>query len=245
VVLSLTCESGSFVQMRFPSFDFCTNAMNTISVAVVEDREHYRKSLERLLQQKPNTYCAGSFGSAEEALDVIPSAIKPDIVLMDIDLPGISGVDAIKILRKTAPEIEIMMLTIFEDNEYVFQALTAGATGYVLKTSPPEEVYESIIELYRGGSPMSDGIARKVLRFFQISPLLKEESPLVSNTEDYNLTRREQEILQYLIRGYRYKEIADIFFLSSETVRKHIHNIYRKLEVHTRAEAMIKLQRKE
>ncbi|MFY8000437.1 MAG: response regulator transcription factor [Candidatus Kapaibacteriota bacterium] len=223
--------------------------MNTISIAVVEDHEHYRKAMVRLLAQKPELLCVGIFGSAEEALDVIPSLFKPDIILMDINLPGISGVDAVKILRNTAPEIEIMMLTIFEDNEYVFQALTAGATGYVVKTSPPEEVYESIIELYHGGSPMSDGIARKVLRFFQTSPLLKQSSPLLKqtppampNAEEYKLTQREQEILQYLIRGYRYKEIADAVFLSTETVRKHIHNIYRKLEVHTRAEAMIKLR---
>jgi DNA-binding NarL/FixJ family response regulator len=216
--------------------------MKPVSVAVVEDRERYRQAMKQLCAQKTDIFCAGIFGSAEEALEAIPSLIVPDIVLMDIDLPGISGVEAVEILQKTAPQIEIMMLTIFEDNDSVFQSLRAGATGYILKTSPPEEIYEYIMDLSRGGSPMSDGIARKVLRFFQKSPRERPFSVLIPD-EEYTLTLREEEIIQFLVKGYRYKEIAESIFLSTETVRKHIHNIYRKLQVHTRAEAMIKLQK--
>lgn len=216
--------------------------MKPITIAVVEDREQYRQAMKRMFAQKPELFCAGIFGSAEEALEVIPSMIVPDIVLMDIDLPGMSGVEAVGILQKTAPTIEVMMLTIFEDNDSVFQSLRAGATGYILKTSSPEEIFNFIIDLSRGGSPMSDGIARKVLRFFQNAPPERLYSSLISD-EDYTLTRREEEIIQFLVKGYRYKEIAECLFLATETVRKHIHNIYRKLQVHTRAEAMVKLQK--
>lgn len=133
------------------------------------------------------------------------------------------------------------MLTIYEESDYVFQALSAGATGYVLKTSPLQEIYDAIVELHRGGSPMSDGIARKVVRFFQRKASVVTALS-VPQAADYELTVRETEILQYLVKGYRYKEIADVVFLSTDTVRKHIHNIYTKLEVHSRAEAINKLR---
>jgi len=215
--------------------------MDPITLAVIEDREQYRTAMKRLFEQKSDLKCVGIFGSAEQALEVIPSQIVPHIVLMDIDLPGISGVEAVELLQKTAPEIEVMMLTIFEDSNSVFQALKAGATGYILKTSSPEEIYEYIIDLAQGGSPMSDGIARKVVRFFRESSQ-KRSFFFIPPDEKFALTHRENEIIQFLVKGYRYKEIAQQLHLSTDTVRKHIHNIYRKLQVHSRAQAMIKFQ---
>jgi DNA-binding NarL/FixJ family response regulator len=221
--------------------------MKPISIVVVEDHLQYRQAIVRLVAAKPDVICLGMFPSAEEALKKIPGILNPDIILMDINLPRMTGVEAVKILQQTAPHIEILMLTIHEDSHSVFEALQAGANGYLVKTSPQEEIYDGIVDIASGGSPMSDGIARKVLRTLRTpSQTLPHET--TSNTplpltmvEEYALTRREEEILQFLVRGYQYKEIATEIFLSSETVRKHIHNIYRKLQVHSRAEAMIKM----
>ncbi|TAE33406.1 MAG: DNA-binding response regulator [Candidatus Kapaibacterium sp.] len=218
---------------------FQGKSVDTISIAVVEDREQYRALMQRFVTSKADLQCLGIYASAEEALEQIPSQYTPDIILMDIDLPGISGTEAVRILRQIAPTVEIVMLTIFEDNENVFEALRSGATGYILKTSDAQEVYEAIITLKNGGSPMSDGIARKVVQFFHKVP---QKSPLPEAGQEYNLTNREQEILHLLVKGYRYKEIADKIFLSPETIRKHIHNIYKKMEVHTRIDAINKLQ---
>jgi DNA-binding NarL/FixJ family response regulator len=203
-----------------------------IKVVVVEDDTEMREGLESIVQSHQALECIAAFSSGEEALKQIPALI-PDIVLMDIHLPGISGIECIKQLKPLLSFTQFMMCTVYEDNENVFESLCAGATGYLLKNSPPGKITESIIDLYHGGSPMSSIIARKVIHTFQ---------PVVQlNVEKEKLTKREREMLDLLAKGYRYKEIADRLYISFETVRTHIHNIYEKLHVQSRTEALNKI----
>jgi DNA-binding NarL/FixJ family response regulator len=202
-----------------------------IRVIIVEDDKEMREGLELIVQSDQSLECIATCSSGEDALGTIPS-VNPDIVLMDINLPGISGIKCIKLLKPSMPMTQFMMCTVYEDNENVFDSLCAGASGYLLKNSPPSKITESIIDLYKGGSPMSSTIARKVIHAFQ--PVA------VPNTELDKLTAREKELLDLLSKGYRYKEIADKLFISFETVRTHIHNIYEKLHVQSRTEALNK-----
>ena len=160
---------------------------------------------------------------------------KPDVILMDIDMPGISGIEATAMIKATFPEINIMILTIFEDKNKVFDALCAGATGYMLKKSSAVEIIEAIDELHRGGSPMTGEIARKVFDFFA--------NPILSKSNDYALSDREFDILRCLVEGDSYKMIADTCNISIGTVRFHINNIYKKLHVNSKSEAVIKALR--
>ncbi|MFH1121949.1 MAG: response regulator transcription factor [Bacteroidota bacterium] len=205
--------------------------MEKIKVVIVEDDKEMREGLELIVQSLPSLECIASCSSGEAALETIPGAI-PDIVLMDIHLPGISGIECIRQLKPQLPLIQFMMCTVYEDTDNVFDSLCAGAAGYLLKNSPPSKITDSIVDLYQGGSPMSPTIARKVIRKFQ--------PPAGSNTEMESLTPREKELLDLLSKGYRYKEIADKLFISFETVRTHIHNIYEKLHVQSRTEALNK-----
>ena len=191
-----------------------------------------REGLESIVRFHPSLQCLASYSSAEEALEKI-SANIPDIILMDIHLPGISGIECIKQLKPSLPLTQFMMCTVYEDNENVFDSLCAGATGYLLKNSPPGKITDAIIDLYNGGSPMSSVIARKVIKAFQ---------PVTQQNPDMEiLTKREREMLELLAKGYRYKEIADQLFISFETVRTHIHHIYEKLQVQSRTEAINKV----
>lgn len=203
-----------------------------IKVAIVEDDNEMREGLESFVKFHPDLECISAFSSAEEAMAKISSSI-PDIVLMDINLPGISGIECVKQLKPLFPQIQFMMCTVYEDNENVFDSLCAGATGYLLKNSPPGRITDAIIDLYHGGSPMSSTIARKVIKAFQ--PVADQ------NPEVENLTKREKELLDLLAKGYRYKEIAEKLFISFETVRTHIHHIYEKLHVQSRTEAVNKM----
>lgn len=202
-----------------------------IKVVIVEDDQEMREGLESIVRSNPALDCVAAYSSAEEALEHI-SACIPDIVLMDIHLPGISGIECVKRLKPTLPLTQFLMCTVYEDSENIFDSLCAGATGYLLKNSPPGKITDAIIDLYHGGSPMSPAIARKVISVFQ--PAGKPYKELE------NLTRRELEILDLLDKGYRYKEIADRLCISFETVRTHIHNIYEKLHVQSRTEALNK-----
>lgn len=202
-----------------------------IKVVIVEDDREMREGLESIVQWHPGLKCIATYSSAEEALSNIQSNI-PDIVLMDIHLPGISGIECVKRLKPLLAKTQFMMCTVYEDNENVFDSLCAGATGYLLKNSPPGKIADAIIDLYNGGSPMSSVIARKVIGAFQ--PAARQ------NTSLEKLTKRERELLDLLAKGYRYKEIADRLFISFETVRTHIHNIYEKLQVQSRTEALNK-----
>ena len=177
--------------------------------------------------------CIGTMGTAEEAIEKLP-AIKPDVVLMDINLGGTeSGIDCVRILKPQMTATNFMMCTVYEEDEKIFEALSAGASGYILKKTAPGKLLEAIRELYQGGAPMSSQIARKVVAAFQNKPVSPE------NTEGLDqLTNREKEILEQLSKGLMYKEIAAQLYLSAETVRKHVYHIYEKLHVNNRVEAV-------
>jgi len=158
---------------------------------------------------------------------------QPEIVLMDIDMPGISGIEAVRIIREKFPEVQVMMQTVFEDNEKVFDSICAGASGYLLKNSLSEQIISAIRELKNGGAPMSPGIAKKVIHRFQ------EQNPYIKG-EDFKLTEREKEVLTCLVKGMSYKMIADACFVSVDTVKFHIKKIYEKLHVNSKSEAVVK-----
>ena len=202
-----------------------------IRIAVVEDDKMVREVLEILLSGSPGFSCVAAYGNGEDALTGLPE-VSPDVVLMDINLPGINGIECIIRLKELGLPMLFIMLTIFEDADAIFQSLSAGASGYLLKQTPPAKLLEAIQDVYQGGSPMSREIARKVIQSFQ-------HTSFNSLTENI-LTKREEEILSYLVKGLLYKEIAAKLFIGVETVRTHIRHIYEKLQVRTRSEAIVK-----
>ncbi len=204
-----------------------------ISVGIVEDDNGTRRNLELLIGEAPGFRCLCACGSGEEAMRVIPQ-VKPEVVLMDIQLPNLSGIECTAKLKQLLPALQIIMITKYSDTEKVFKALRAGAAGYLLKRSAPEEVLEAIKEVQRGGAPMTSEIARKVVEAFK-------ESPASENADDA-LTRREYEILELLCRGFANKEIAESLGISFETVRWHNRQIYHKLHVRSRSEAAAKFR---
>lgn len=204
---------------------------STITVSVVEDNDALREGWGVLLKGSHGFTCVGAYSSAEEALEKIPASI-PDVILMDINLPGISGVDCVRKLKKSLPQISIIMITVHEDSEQVFEALKAGANGYLVKRTPPAKILEAIDDVVKGGSPMSSQIARLVVQSFQSSPKVANDM--------HALTNREQEILALLAKGFRYAEIGESLFISTETVRGHLRHIYEKLSVRSRTEAVLK-----
>jgi len=212
-----------------------SNSGNTqqepIRIAVVEDDKTVREGLQMLLNGSPGFSCVAAYGNGEDAVAGLPE-VNPDVVLMDINLPGISGIECILALKEQKVPMQFIMLTVFEDADDIFHSLSAGATGYLLKQTPPAKLLEAIQDVYRGGSPMSGEIARKVVQSFQ--------HPVPNYASSNSLTKREDEILSYLVKGYFYKEIAGLLFISVETVRTHIRNIYEKLQVRTRSEAILK-----
>jgi DNA-binding NarL/FixJ family response regulator len=201
-----------------------------ISVAVVEDSSGVRRSLEMLLNESPGYQCAGAYGSAEEALQGIPRN-PPDVVLMDIHLPNVSGIECTARLKQLVPGVQVVMLTVYTDTDKVFKALRAGASGYLLKRSPPERILEAITEVRLGGAPMTREIARQVVEAFK-------EPTRSSAGADCELTRREHEVLELLSRGFANKEIAQSLCVSLDTVRFHLKQIYEKLHVRSRTEAV-------
>jgi DNA-binding NarL/FixJ family response regulator len=202
-----------------------------ISVAIVEDNPQVRRSLSRYIGGAPGFRCACACASAEEALSVIPKS-PPDVVLMDIQLPNKNGVACTALLKKALPLVPVMMLTVYEDTDTIFNALKAGASGYLLKRTDPAQVLEALTELHRGGAPMTGEIARKVIDSFH-------RAKPAEHPQDA-LTAREEEILDCLAKGFVTKEIADKLTISSATVRYHLRHIYDKLHVHSRVEAVIK-----
>jgi DNA-binding NarL/FixJ family response regulator len=202
-----------------------------IKIMIVEDQEPVREGLRILIDGSEGYYCAAACRTAEEALSAL-CIETPDVVLMDINLPGMSGIECVVHIKNRFPSIQVMMLTVFDNNEQIFKSLEAGATGYLLKKTPPARLLEAIKELVNGGSPMNGEIARKVVMTFK--------RPLPAGIQDFSLTSREEEILACLSKGYLYKEIADKLFISLDTVRSHIRNIYQKLHVRTRTEALLR-----
>ena len=205
--------------------------MPQIKTCIVEDLKEIREGMISLLEQDQRFEVVAAFNNAETAAQELP-AWQPDIVIMDINLPGMNGIECIKKVKNQCPKTQFIMFTIYEDDEKVFEALLAGASGYLLKKTALEKICDSLVELSEGGSPMSTQIARKV-----INRLRNSEGP--GNLEV--LSPRENEVLQYLAKGLLYKEIADKLSISPSTVRQHIHNIYDKLHVQNRAEAINKV----
>jgi DNA-binding NarL/FixJ family response regulator len=205
-------------------------AAMTISVSVVEDDARVRGSLARLVDRSPGFRCLSQHQSAESALAELP-AVRPDVVLMDINLPGLNGVECVRRLKPLLPQAQIVMLTVYEDTDLIFAALAAGATGYLLKRTPRAELLAGIRDVQQGGSPMSSHIARKVVQSFrQAEPAQPPEA----------LSPREQEVLDHLARGFLYKEIASALGISYDTVHTYVRRIYEKLQVHSRSEAVAK-----
>lgn len=202
-----------------------------ISVSIVEDLEEIRTRVKGILDDTEEFLCLSAYPTAEDALKELPT-LQPNIVLMDINLPGISGIDCIRKLKEKCPETQFMMFTIYEDSEQVFDALSAGASGYLLKTTPPQKILDALKELHEGGAPMNTHIARKVVNAFH-------EKAQGVNTEA-GLSAREEEVLQLLSKGFLYKEIGHKLKISTGTVRQHIHKIYEKLHVQNRTEALNK-----
>ncbi|MEM7351226.1 MAG: response regulator transcription factor [Acidobacteriota bacterium] len=202
-----------------------------VRVAIVEDDRGVREGLSFLVDGSPGLRCVGAFGEAEGCL-AEASRLAADVVLMDIDLPGISGIEATRELRRQERAPLVVMLTVYGDDEQIFHSLRAGACGYLLKTTPPAQLVEAITSVVRGGSPMSEAIARRVVASFQ--------QPTPQDRSLAELTRRESEVLDLLSRGYRYREIGDRLHIGLETVRTHIRHIYDKLEVRSRTEATAK-----
>jgi DNA-binding NarL/FixJ family response regulator len=206
-----------------------------IAVCIVEDDQPVRESMAVLLNGSENVRCVAAYATGEAALEDMPRK-KPDVALMDINLPGMSGIECVRKLKAQMPKLQVLMLTMYEDDEKVFQSLVAGASGYLVKRTSPAELLKAIDEVYSGASPMSGKIARTVVEYFQT---LRTAEP----QQEY-LSPREEEILGLLVKGYRYKEIADALSIGFETVRSHLKNIYDKLHVHSRTEAVVKYLRK-
>jgi DNA-binding NarL/FixJ family response regulator len=206
----------------------------TLGVSIVEDDEDIRANLALLISRAAGFRLVGEYGSAEDALEQIPRAI-PEVALMDINLPGLSGIECAQRLKSEVPQMQIVMLTVYEDADQIFQSLRAGASGYLLKRTAGPKILEAIRDVHSGGSPMNSHIARKVVQYFS-------QQPVQAGLE--TLSAREMEVLESLARGRLYKEIADSLAISLDTVRKHLQKIYQKLHVHSRTEAVVRYLQK-
>ena len=202
-----------------------------IKVAIVEDNHTLRNTLQALFNRTPGMQCVCALPNLLNVVHDL-AGNEPDIVLMDIDLPDISGIEGVRTIKSNFPKMQIMMFTVFEDDEKIFAAIRAGASGYLLKKAAAVEITAAVEDLYHGGAPMSSSIARKVIQAFQ--------SPAVS-LEDYQLTVREKEILFSLVDGLSYKKIGEKHFISLSTIRTHISSIYSKLHVHSKSQAVAKV----
>lgn len=208
-----------------------------IKVAITEDNSTIREGLAALINGTPGYSCVGSYGDCESLLSKL-SSLDVDVVLMDIGLPGMSGIEGIEQAKKIKPDLNILMLTIYEDSQSVFKALCAGACGYLVKKTPPSRLLEAIKDAFEGGAPMSSLIARQVITVFQ------QTQGKPSDDDDADLSSREIEVITSLADGNNYQEIAERLFISVDTVRHHIKNIYKKLHVHSQSEAVAKAIRK-
>jgi DNA-binding NarL/FixJ family response regulator len=202
-----------------------------IRVTVFDDNKTFRQGLYQLINGTEGFLCTGAFENCLNLLQDIADT-RPDVVLMDIQMPKISGIEAVRMLREKYPNLKILMQTIFEENEKIFQSILAGASGYILKNTSPSRILDFIKETYEGGAPMSPSVATKVLKMMTLN------APAM-HRNTFNLSEREKEILACLVKGMSYKLIADACFISIDTVRGHIRNIYEKLHVHSKSEAVV------
>ena len=205
-----------------------------IKVSIIEDDDWIRENLALRIKQTEGFVCSSSYRTGEEALAQLP-AQAPDVVLMDINLPKMNGIECVRQLKALMPAAQILMLTVYEDSDKIFNSLLAGASGYLLKRTPQAEIIEAIAEVHRGSSPMTGHIARKVVQYFNQRGGF--------GTEVEKLSPREREVLEHLAQGVPYKEIASVLAVSIDTVRVHIKGIYGKLHVHSRGEAVAKYLR--
>lgn len=206
-----------------------------ISVSIVDDEKKLCESIAAFLNGSPGFRCVSIYGSAETALQRLP-ADQPDVVLMDINMAGMNGIECVRHLKALNPRMQILMLTVYDDTDQIFKALAAGATGYLLKRHDPEELLQAIRDVQAGGSPMSNSIARKVVASFQKADLIGEK--------ENQLSAREQVVLDCLARGLPYKQIGDELGISINTIRTHLRHIYEKLHVQSRTEAVAKYLRR-
>jgi len=203
----------------------------SIKVCIVEDNHELRESVAVFIENAPGFRCTGAYATAEEALKEIPNQI-PDVVLMDINLPRMNGIQCVNRLKKILPKLPVMMLTVYENTDQVFQALAAGACGYLIKSTPQEKLIQAIQEIHNGGSPMSSNIARKVVQSFRHKS--------AAGPEAERLSQREQEVVELLAKGLPYKQIASELSIAMGTLHTHIRHIYEKLQVNCRMEAVVK-----
>jgi DNA-binding NarL/FixJ family response regulator len=203
----------------------------SIIVWLVEDNHSFRRTIVRVLNQAQDLQCSHDFSSSEEALDELTRGAVPDVILLDVELPGLNGLEAVKRIKSISPSSRVIMLTVFDDHDKIFKSLCAGASGYLLKTSPMEKIIESVREVHDGGAPMTPRVARSVLDMF---------TRTAQPHKDYGLTTREEKILELMTQGLIKKEIAEQLSLSYHTVDTHLRNIYTKLHVHTRTAAVSK-----
>ncbi len=201
------------------------------TLAIIEDDPLLSEILTEIVTSSPSWKLVSTYASAESALDGLSKSC-PKVVLMDIQLPGMSGIECVAKLKALHPDVMVLMVTVYDNNERIFEALASGASGYLLKRDAPAKLLEALDDLLAGGSPMSSAIARKVVQHFQKAP--------VSKNKDHDLTARETQILELLAKGSLYKEIAWELSIGFETVRSHIDNIYKKMHVRTRTEAVVK-----
>jgi DNA-binding NarL/FixJ family response regulator len=208
------------------------STQNKINIWLIEDNYHFRRTIQLLINKQNGMKCTETFESCEDGLKFISKNSPPDIILLDINLPGINGISGIEKIKNISPSTHIIILTVYDDNEKVFNALCSGASGYLLKDSSPQKIISAIEEANAGGAPMSIQIAHKVLEIF---------SQLKPKKSDYGLTEREKEILQLAVNGLTKQQIADKLFISFHTVNNHLKNIYTKLHVNTRSGAISKV----
>jgi DNA-binding NarL/FixJ family response regulator len=210
--------------------------MSIIRVAIFEDNNPLREGLYQLIDSSDGYHCVGAFPDCNNLLINIRES-KPDVVLMDIGMPGINGIEGVSILKDKYPEMKILMQTIFEDSDKIFKSICAGASGYILKNTTPNRILDAIRETFEGGAPMSPTIATKVLKMFQAQSITSKDN-------SGNLSEREKEVLSCLVKGMSYKLVADELSISIDTVRGHIRKIYEKLHVNSKSEAVIKAIKK-
>jgi len=203
-----------------------------IKVAIFEDNKTLRESLQQLINSAGDMVCSGAFPDANKLHRNLLAA-DPDVVMMDINMPGLSGIEAVQVIREKFPHVQILMQTVFEDNDKIFAAICAGATGYILKKTAPHKMIEAILETYHGGAPMTGSVASKVLQMFRSHHLHEKK-------EFIDLSAREKEILSMLVKGNSYKTAAAACFISIDTVSTHVRHIYEKLHVHSKSEAVAK-----
>ncbi|HLP13994.1 MAG TPA: response regulator transcription factor [Flavobacteriales bacterium] len=207
--------------------------MSDIKVAIVEDHKQLRESLSELIRFSPGFELVGVYPNPLNIVTYLKQDM-PDVVLMDIQMPGMTGIEAVGVIKRELPNIKIIMQTVFEDNDKIFQSICAGANGYILKNTGTQKYLEAITEAYHGGAPLTPSIATKVLTLFRATPQQQQK-------EEYDLTDREKEILHYLVKGFSYKMIADSCSISYDTVRFHMKNIYSKLHVASMTEVVAKV----